>query len=364
MVWPFSLLATMAQSPITGLQPIATFPVRNDVLICADCVLLWTRCQPLQHSQRHRSLIAFKDLWRRAQTSSRISDWILCEEFSTDPFAVDFTPESWTTVFWERLHFAVGQLADISLKGCLSAWPRGTMNLVDKVLGIGPQPGMEAQLRGENLDEKWDGDFTAWICQVQFGSSMADTAERNSQAARGGVQPWRIGLQASWDGKGSGYRCRSPADYLFGLNKLLNALESINGRTQLDKRGKVRQQFYVDLRRKAGERISEFSTRLRILVADLKSGRLFKDLHESDPPFSQSSSRWFQAQADSATYVWFQQVWGIFKYSIHGFEQIHAELYWVLLEETFVLCSLFSQLSKGPCDWGWTRAWSRSRRSL
>ena len=51
MVWPFSLLATMAQSPITGLQPIATFPVRNDVLICADCVLLWTRCQPLQHSQ-------------------------------------------------------------------------------------------------------------------------------------------------------------------------------------------------------------------------------------------------------------------------------------------------------------------------
>ena len=38
------------------------------------------------------------------------------------------------------------------------------------------------------------------------------------------------------------------ADYLFGLNKLLNALGSINGRTQLDKRGELRQQFYVDLR--------------------------------------------------------------------------------------------------------------------
>jgi hypothetical protein len=36
----------------------------------------------------------------------------------------------------------------------LSAWPWGSLNLVDKVLGIGPQPGMEAQLRGENLDEK------------------------------------------------------------------------------------------------------------------------------------------------------------------------------------------------------------------
>ena len=133
--------------------------------------------------------------------------------------------------------------------------------------------------------------------QIQFGSSMADTADRNSQAARGGVQPWRIGLQASWDGKGSGYSCRSPADYLFGLNKLLNALESINGRTQLDKRGKVRQQFYVDLRRKAGERISEFSTRLRILVADLKSGRsgrLFKDLHQSDPPFRKAPQDGFK----------------------------------------------------------------------
>ena len=48
---PFYLLATMAQSPIAGLQPIATFPARKDVLTCADCVLLWTRCQPLQHSQ-------------------------------------------------------------------------------------------------------------------------------------------------------------------------------------------------------------------------------------------------------------------------------------------------------------------------
>ena len=58
----------------------------------------------------------------------------------------------------------------------------------------------------------------------------------------------------------------SPADYLFGLNKLLNALESINGRTQLDKRRELRQQCYVDVRRKAGERTSEFSFALWLLI--------------------------------------------------------------------------------------------------
>ena len=140
----------------------------------------------------------------------------------------------------------------------------------------------------------------------------------------------------------------APADYLYGLNKLLDALESSNGLTQLDKRGELRQQFYMDLRRKAGERISEFSTRFRTLVADLKSEgvvihdaelgwflreklgldplrrqlldtalqgdepharieaeilRLFKDLHQCDPLFGKDASRWFQAQIDSATYV-------------------------------------------------------------
>jgi hypothetical protein len=131
----------------------------------------------------------------------------------------------------------------------------------------------------------------------------------------------------------------APADYLYGLSKLLDALESINGRMQLDKRGELRQQFYVDLRRKAGERISEFSTRFRTLVADLKSEgvviqdaelgwflreklgldplrrqlpdtalqgdesyarieaeilRLFKDLHQSDPLFGKAPQDGFK----------------------------------------------------------------------
>ena len=62
-----------------------------------------------------------------------------------------------------------------------------------------------------------------------------------------------------------------PPNYLAGLEKLLQALEMINGQTALDKRGELRQQFYQDLRRRPGERLSEFCTRFRTLVADLRS---------------------------------------------------------------------------------------------
>ena len=60
-------------------------------------------------------------------------------------------------------------------------------------------------------------------------------------------------------------------DYLRGINKLMKAWEEMNGRTALDKRGELRQAFYMDLTRKATERVSEFCTRFRSLVADLKS---------------------------------------------------------------------------------------------
>lgn len=63
----------------------------------------------------------------------------------------------------------------------------------------------------------------------------------------------------------------TPADYLFGLNKLLDALEGINGLTPLDKRGELRTQFYTELRRRPGERLSEFCTRFRTTIADLRA---------------------------------------------------------------------------------------------
>ena len=119
-------------------------------------------------------------------------------------------------------------------------------------------------------------------------------------------------------------------DLLYGLNKLLTALEGINGRTVLDKRVELRNQFYLELSRKPDERVSEFCSKFRTTVADLRnegvtipdselgwwlkeklgldplrkqlletalagreeynvieteSLRLFKDLHESDPLF-------------------------------------------------------------------------------
>ena len=122
-------------------------------------------------------------------------------------------------------------------------------------------------------------------------------------------------------------------DCLFGLNKLLTALEDINGMTALDRKGELRSQFYLGTHRKAGERVSEYCTRFRTIVAELKSEqvnlpsselgwflrdklgldplrrqlldtalagaedylviereilRLFKDLHVSDPLFRRS----------------------------------------------------------------------------
>jgi hypothetical protein len=61
------------------------------------------------------------------------------------------------------------------------------------------------------------------------------------------------------------------ADPLYGLNKLLDALEGINGRSELDKKGELREQFCNSLKRRPGERISEFCTRFRTLAADLRS---------------------------------------------------------------------------------------------
>ena len=63
----------------------------------------------------------------------------------------------------------------------------------------------------------------------------------------------------------------TPANPLAGIEKLMSALEEINGKTTLDKRGELRNQFYLELRRRPGERIAEFSTRFRTMVSDLRT---------------------------------------------------------------------------------------------
>lgn len=59
-------------------------------------------------------------------------------------------------------------------------------------------------------------------------------------------------------------------DPLAGLNKLLKALESLCGKTELDRKGELRGHFYLELKRRPCERLSEFCTRFRTLVAEMK----------------------------------------------------------------------------------------------
>ena len=62
-----------------------------------------------------------------------------------------------------------------------------------------------------------------------------------------------------------------PEDPFSGINKLLAALEEINGKTALDKKGELRRQFYTELSRRPGERPADFLSRFRFLASELKS---------------------------------------------------------------------------------------------
>ena len=62
----------------------------------------------------------------------------------------------------------------------------------------------------------------------------------------------------------------TPEDPLAGLNKLLKALEGMNGTSALDRKGELRKLFYIDLVRKPGERPADFMSRFRFLAAELK----------------------------------------------------------------------------------------------
>ena len=59
-------------------------------------------------------------------------------------------------------------------------------------------------------------------------------------------------------------------NHFAGLDKPMKAFEDSLGKTALDKKGDLRKQFYQDLRRTAGERISSFCSRFRTLVGDMR----------------------------------------------------------------------------------------------
>ena len=61
-----------------------------------------------------------------------------------------------------------------------------------------------------------------------------------------------------------------PEDPLSGLTKLLKALEGINGRTASERKGELRNLFYLALQRRPGEPPADFMSRFRSVMAELK----------------------------------------------------------------------------------------------
>ena len=109
--------------------------------------------------------------------------------------------------------------------------------------------------------------------EVQPGSQVAVAADRGGPATRSRVSPSELEYQPEVLGKDfDGNTFVEKAEDVFaGIKKLMTALEEINGKTKLDKRAELRSQFYTDLQRKPGERPSEFLSRFRMLVAELKT---------------------------------------------------------------------------------------------
>ena len=60
------------------------------------------------------------------------------------------------------------------------------------------------------------------------------------------------------------------ADAFAGLKKLMKSLETLNGKTELDRRGDLRAQFYQELKRQPHEKISTFCTRFRTLCGEMR----------------------------------------------------------------------------------------------
>ena len=60
------------------------------------------------------------------------------------------------------------------------------------------------------------------------------------------------------------------ADPWRGIRILMQALEESMGRTLLDRKGELRKQFYMEMRRAPGERISAYCSRFRTLTSEMK----------------------------------------------------------------------------------------------
>ena len=63
----------------------------------------------------------------------------------------------------------------------------------------------------------------------------------------------------------------TPVDYTYGVWKIIDAWENMVGRTVTDKRGELRERFYLTLKRPPTESVTAFALRYRTLVAEMKA---------------------------------------------------------------------------------------------
>ena len=69
----------------------------------------------------------------------------------------------------------------------------------------------------------------------------------------------------------------SPVDYTYGVWKIIDAWENMVGRTVTDKRGELRERFYLTLKRPPTESVTAFALRYRTLVAEMKADGILID---------------------------------------------------------------------------------------
>ena len=78
-----------------------------------------------------------------------------------------------------------------------------------------------------------------------------------------------------------------PAQYDYGIHRILSSWEEMVGRTALDRKGELRERFYMTLKRGPSESIPNFAMRFRTLAGEMKSEGV-----NADP----SEQAWFLKQ--------------------------------------------------------------------
>ena len=81
-----------------------------------------------------------------------------------------------------------------------------------------------------------------------------------------------------------------PAQYDYGIQRILSSWEEMVGRTALDRKGELRERFYMTLKRGPSESIPNFAMRFRTLVGEMKAEGVNVDLQNKLGSSSRSFS--------------------------------------------------------------------------